>query len=322
MTDGFSTLRAVSIALYGMFLAGLFVMFSSPFAGAAARISARARLKGIKKGLAGERPYEEPGSGSLSAMLDLAFGIKGDSSGQIFILASLVLGLVVFLILTLRFGPGLGIFGFAAFSTAPYLIMRTRLQDLRVDMSREGEQLLTELLNNYRIGHYNMREAIERTAVTIEEAPISKRMLLDLSRQLNAAAGDAQIKDAIERFRLALDTSWGDLLAANLEFAELDGIVVTESLVDLVESVGSARRWLEQTRRETSDSSMVLRILFPAMCVLIYVGATSAFGMTPAKFLHNQFGTATGVGWAVGLAFSYVLSLVASAFIARQKMDI
>ncbi len=321
MSGNTAALRAVSLAIYALFILGLALLFWDSFAAARAGLAAKARLKALRKDMDGA-PSAPRGAAALTDMVSLAFGLKGENSGLIFIAGSLGLGLTVFILLAVSYGAALALYGFLAAAAIPYILMKARLQDLRVDMSREGEQLLTELLNNYRIGHYNMREAIERTAVTIEEAPISRRMLLDLSREMNAATGDEEVKRAIERFRLALSTSWGDLLAANLEFAELDGIRVTESLKDLAEGVSDARRLLEQTRRETSDSGMVLKVLFPVMCILIYLGATAAFGLTPAEFIHNQFGTPTGVGWAIGLLLSYALSLLASAYVSRQKMDI
>ncbi len=318
-----SAVRAIYLSICAVFILGLFLLFSRSFAELYRSLGAKLRLRELKR-LMGEVPEggELRGTAGLSSMVELAFGVKRENSGPLFIALSLGLALTVFVLLIFSYGAGLAIWGFIATALSPYLVLRTRLRNLQVDMSREGEQLLTELLNNYRIEGYNMGEAVERTALTIEDAPLSKRMLLDLSRQMNAASGEAELKKAIERFRLALSTSWGDLLAANLEFAAVDGIIVTESLRDLVENIGNARRLLEQTKRENSDSGMILKVLFPVMCALIYLGATAAFGLTPAQFARNQFATRTGMGWFISLVFSYLLSLLASAFIARRKMDI
>ena len=59
----------------------------------------------------------------------------------------------------------------------PYCSIMARLYSQRVTRSREGDVLVQELLNNYKIHMYNMKEAIEITAFTIEGAPGAKRIL-------------------------------------------------------------------------------------------------------------------------------------------------
>lgn len=307
----------ITAFLYAAFLLGLALCFWDSFASLHYRARSRARLKSL-----GISSADDSAIKPFAAMLELSLGLKGENAVTVFILASAIPAMAAFVLLYVSFGPAMAVYGMAAAGLTPYIIMRSRLQNKQVDMSREGEQLLTELLNNYRIYHYNMREAIEKTALSIEDAPLSKKMLLDLSRELNEAASVQSQRAAIEKFRMALSTSWGDLLAANMEFAEIDGIMVTESLRDLVENITDARRKLEQTKRETNDSGMVLKFLFPVMCLMIYFGATAAFGMSPQEFIRCQFRTATGMGWFIGLLFSYVVSLLVSSFVSRRKMDI
>lgn len=309
---------AISLALYGLLLAGLALIFYPSFVKSVYRIRAKQRLKAIS----GEGGSENNSLDKLSQALFIAFGISAPNAAAEFILGSVLLAALVFAALTAAFGIRTAFTGFLFTLPAPALVLLTRLRNRQVDMSREGDMLVTELLGNYRISRFNMREAIERTAYSLEEAPLSKKMLLSLSRELNSASSNEDAVKAIEIFRLAIATSWGDLLAVNLEFAIIDGILVSESLRDLVISVENAKRKLEQTKRETGDSTVILKVLFPAMCALIYIGAVTAFGMTTAEFLHAQFMTKTGITWFFGLIFSYIVSLLVCAHTARQKMDI
>lgn len=311
-------INAITAALYIFLFLGLVLTFLSSFERLGKAIRSRVRLKELTRRLQ-QSHREEP---RLADLLELSIGMKGAHADRWFLAGCLSLALIVFLALFAAFNPRLGLFGGFCAGCCPYLLVRTRLQNKQVDLSREGEQLLTELLNNYRICRFSMREAVEKTALTIEEAPLSKKLLLSLSRELNEASGKEQVRRAIEKFRLAFSTSWGDLLAANLEFAEADGIIVTESLKDLVSGIADARRKLEQNKRETSDSAAVLHYLFPITLLMIYFGAVFCFGLSTSQFLHNQFRTQTGMGWFIALCFSFVVSMMISAFTARQKMDL
>ena len=309
---------AISLILYGTFTAGLILIFLNSFVKSAYRIKARRKLRAFSAGQeSSNAPLEK-----LSQAIFIALGISGENAAAKFVLYSFLLAALAFAGLCAAFGASTGITGFILTLLTPYIVLFTRLRNRQVDMSREGDLLVTELLGNYRICRYNMREAVERTAYSLEEAPISKKMLLNLSRELNSASSSEEAARAIEVFRLAISTSWGDLLAVNLEFAVNDGIMVSESLRDLVNEVENAKRKLEQVKRETGDSTVILKVLFPAMCVLIYVGAVWAFGMTTAEFIRAQFLTKTGMTWFLGIVFSYIVSLLVCAHTARQKMDI
>lgn len=86
----------------------------------------------------------------------------------------------------------------------PYAGLRLLLQRKRAAASREGEILLTELLENYKICYLNMRRAIEVSAQTIQEAPHAKRLLFSLSKGLNRGSSDAETETLLEEFRLSL----------------------------------------------------------------------------------------------------------------------
>ena len=308
----------ITVGLYAMLILGEVIVFRHDFTSLYYDVLHRAKVRDELR----EGEDEDELLTSLNNMLYITLNMEGENAGYIFLIGSLGLGFLAFVFLTALFSVKLGLFGFIAVSIMPYIIVRTRLQNFRVDISREGEVLLTELLNNYRIYHYNMREAIEQTSISIEEAPHSKRMLLNLAKELTSSSSDEETSAAIEKFRYSIATSWGDMLAANIEFGHVEGIRVTEALKDLVDNIIKARKSLEQNKRENNESKIMLKVLFPMMCLLTYVGAIKFFGFSTAKFMHYQFGTETGVGWAIGLVGVYIVSMLISSFVTRQKMDL
>ena len=162
-------LSAIPAALDLLLLSGIFLLFGPSVKSLAQEKASQRKLRSLAQAAAGFRRPDRP---SLSDILALAVGLKGSHAEALFVGLSTVLALAAGLLLFAAYGPGTGLLGFLCAGLAPYLLVRTRLQNKQVDVSREGEQLLTELLNNYRICRFNMREAVERTALSIEEAPL------------------------------------------------------------------------------------------------------------------------------------------------------
>ena len=204
----------------------------------------------------------------------------------------------------------------------PYAGLRLLLQRKRAAASREGELLLAELLENYKICYLNMRRAIEVSAQTIQEAPHAKRLLFSLSKGLNRGSSDAETETLLEEFRLSLHTSWGNILSANLWFALTQGTQVTAALQDLTETMMQARRVDEYAGRENHEASLILRYLAPICYVLTVLGGIFYFRLTPQMFFHYQFQTQIGLSWFVISLMLYAGGLLVYGFISRGRLDL
>ena len=203
----------------------------------------------------------------------------------------------------------------------PYGLLRLRLKKLQVSSSREGEILVTELLENYKIHYCNMRQAIEQTASSIEEAPNSRRLLLNLTKGLNTAEKD-RIGSLLREFRLSINTSWGNILASNMGFALMSGVEVSEALADLADTVKRARRVDEFARRENNEAALILKYLAPVSYVLTAAAGVAFFGLSPEKFLYYQFKTEAGLTWFTISLIIYVAGAVINACISRTRLDL
>lgn len=315
--------KYLSAILYFMLVVGEILVFRNEFKNLYYNLQMRDRAK--------RKDAEDASDGEnlgyeflddLNKMIAVTLNVNNPNAAYVFVLVSMGLGALVFAVLSALFSSKLGVLGFLMGVIAPYGILKVRLQNFRVDISREGEIMITELLNNYRINYYNMREAIEKTALTIQEAPHSKKMLLQLTRDLTNAATVEDTKDAIEKFRYSLNTSWGDILATNITFGYVDGVKITNALVDLVDSIGRARKTMEQNNRENNESGILLKYLFPISYVLTYFGAIKFFGFTTEKFVYYQFKTESGMMWFMILVCVYIGSMAITSFLTKQKMDI
>jgi hypothetical protein len=196
------------------------------------------------------------------------------------------------------------------------------MQGQRVASSQEGEVLVTELLNNYKIYYCNMGQAIEVTAMTMTDAPHCRQLLLNLSRGLNKAATGPEVESLLEVFRFSIGTSWANILTTNLFLACHSGIRVTDSLSDLARSMAEARKLEEYARRENNEARWILRYLVPACSILILVGGCRFFGMSLAEFRYYQFQTGPGITWFVLWLAAYLTAVSVHLFLTRRKFDL
>lgn len=258
----------------------------------------------------------------LRLLLQVTLGMGTDRSVKAFWVLSALPCAAVFLLLIKKIPFAITVCAALLTACLPYGLLRLRLQKLRIDSSREGEILITELLNNYKICFFNMQQAIEETAKTIEDAPNSKRLLFNLSKGLNTAAGKNRISLLLREFRLSLNTSWGNILSGNMYFALASGMEVTEALTDLADTVKRARKVDEYARRENNEAEMMLRYLAPVSYFLTVAGGIGYFGLTPEKFLYYQFGTEVGLTWFTVSSVIYGAGLLLNGWLTRTKLDL
>ena len=210
-----------------------------------------------------------------------------------------------------------------AFAAAmPYCILQARVYGRRVARSREGDILVQEVLNNYKIYDYNMKEAIEVTAASMEEAPQARRLILQLAKGLQRAVTKEEVEGLLSVFRYSLDTAWGNVLAVNIFFSYMYGIRVDTAMEDLLAGIVKSRQVVEYGKRENNEARLILKYLAPISFLLSIVGACRYFDFTLAKFLYYQLGTALGVKWLIIMLMLYGIGVLISVFFSREKMDI
>lgn len=260
-------------------------------------------------------------NGHIRLLLQITLGMGTQKSIRAFWTVSAACVVTVMVVLAGKVSLPLAACASITGGVFPYGLLRLRLQKLRISSSGEGEILITELLENYKIYYCNMRRAIEQTAASIEEAPNSKRLLLNLARGLNTAEKE-RIGSLLREFKLSINTSWGNILASNMGFALTSGIEVTEALTDLADTVKRARRVDEYARRENNEAALILKYLAPASYFLTVAAGVGFFGLSPEKFLYYQFKTEAGLTWFTISLIIYVAGLLLNACISRTKLDL
>lgn len=258
----------------------------------------------------------------IRKLIKIVLGLDGNLYIYCFYFISILIPMVVGAV-TIRITPVfLRVILISVAASLPTLFLLGKLQTLRVKNSKEGKRLIMELLDNYKIDYYNMQRAVEITASVIDEAPNCKRLLFNLSKGLNRASTDDEIRTLIEEFRYAIGTSWSGVLADNIYFALSSGVRVENAMEDLINTIVMAEEVEEKTKRENNEAGLVLKYLVPLCYLLSFVGGIKFFGLTTGEFLYYQFGTQAGITWFSAIIVMYIISLVAKFFLTQNKLDL
>lgn len=255
-------------------------------------------------------------------VLGITLGMGKDRAVKAFFVLSGVLSLFVMVILAGKVGSWLLALASVTAAFTPYLMLRIKMEKMRISGSHEGELMLAELTENYKIYYYNMKEAIDKTALSLKDAPGSRRILANLSRGLDRAGSEKSMTKLLEEFSLSINTSWSNTLKNLMYFSLIHGIRVDGALEDLSGTLKSARTVEEYSKRENNESRLMIKFLIPLTYLITVYTGTAVFGLGAEKFLHYQFGTEVGATWFTLFIIVYIISYMINSFLSRNKLDL
>lgn len=203
----------------------------------------------------------------------------------------------------------------------PYGVLLLRLRMIRVKGSYEGEALVSELLNQYKINYYNMSESIDRAVKYLDKSPHTGKLLLKLSLQLKEYRNDEELQRILTEFTFGVDTEWIRMLSNNIYNAISDGTNVCIGLEDILKELRESKAVLEENKRINQESYSIVSVFVP-LGYLATVGlAVKYFDFTITKFLNYQFLTATGIKFFLMIVILSIASFVLLNVFTKQKFD-
>lgn len=204
----------------------------------------------------------------------------------------------------------------------PYGIILIRLRLIQVMASHEGDVMINELLSNYAMSYRNMHEAIERTAVSLEDNPTSQMLLMQLSARLQRTGDEEEIREIVGLFRESIATSWAKILSMNIVIALSLGLDVEPALRDLNKSISDAKKMGEYRRRQNNEAVWMLKYLAPASYLFTIILSVKYFDFTISKFISYQFDNPLGLGWFCIISVLYLLGIFLTVFLTKKRMDV
>lgn len=204
----------------------------------------------------------------------------------------------------------------------PLLYLRAKLYTIRIETSYEGEFLIAELINQYKINHFNMVEALDHTVVHMKNSPRVKALLFSLSLQVKAYRDEAHLDDILETFNYMIDTQWSRMLINNIRLSVHEGLNVTSGLTDIQAELKRAKESYEKGERGTTEGFVMVKFLIPALYGLTVFLAIRIFGFTLIKFVQYQFLTPTGLRLIIVCSSLYLINLFTMLLFKKRKFDI
>jgi hypothetical protein len=316
-TDSYVLTSIITAFISMLLLTGILLLMRGQIIQLAAVIKSRHRLASDRK------PIGAGNSNSLTSHLDntLKSVMKNPMSATAFLACEIVLFFLIFMAsvgnLSIPISAVIGL----SFALIPYLYLRMRLERIRRRGSYEGEALMAALLTQYWVAGGNIFVTIERVIENAKDIKISKKLLSALLIELRSTGNKSRINNAAGAFAYGIGTNWSRMLSYNIRIAALTGCDIGLALEDILAQLREARTLHEERKRINGESVRLVIFLIP----LIYVGSAfvsvGMLGLTPAKFLRNQFLTAEGFGLFCFTVFLFMLNIVLLEVVTNKKLD-
>lgn len=257
----------------------------------------------------------------LRRLLLVTVGSNSDIAVLLFLFLSFSLGISTLLFLILSGQAFLLILFFPIVAgSLPYLYLRLQHFFSIVRGSHEGDRLVTELANQYKINHFNMVEAIDKTIVALEDEPFSRRHLFRLSLELKQSRGIDDIDQSVQNFAFALDTQWGVLLANCIYMAIGFKENVTTALDDIVAEMKDLKALSENHKQENIQALTIIQFGAP---LLYFVSLYIFFNyrdFTFKKYVEYQFQNPQAFTIFVCMAIMQTVN-IATYFLLKYKKN-
>ncbi|NCB42274.1 MAG: hypothetical protein EOM59_06600 [Clostridia bacterium] len=251
---------------------------------------------------------------SIRYLLETAWG--GRISVSLFKNISALLFLFFFIFGSAIFNYSTGLVMAAAAGTAPFLLLRVKLEKERSHASFEAEQLVVSILNKYRISHFNVEEAMEAVIEDVPDLPLTRKMLFQLLIRMRTTKNKEEIRDAAGIFAYNIGTNWAKMLANNIFQAQSKGMNVVVSLEDILSQLREARVLAEERKRNNLESVILVKLFCPGAYLIFSYFAIDKFDLGFTGFLYNQFLTKQGL-----ILFFYFLLLFFTGYLLLELVQ-
>ncbi len=166
----------------------------------------------------------------------------------------------------------------AVLSLMPYAYIRMRLKVRQISASYEGQMLLSEFVNQYKICDFNIYETVNKCSISLDENTVSSKALFQLSYKLRSYSNRAELQTALNSFILNWDNTWARMLAQNIYNAAEEKINVLQGLDNVLALCKSIKEQQEKKKRKGLDTAVIVNVLCPLFFFAAIVGAKEMMG--------------------------------------------
>ncbi|GMQ57120.1 hypothetical protein AN1V17_15150 [Vallitalea sediminicola] len=306
----------IKILLYCMVIVGIWVIFSK-------NILYFLKVMKPKKTF---RNNDEVSTSNLykhiKRLLLIVYGKDDDKKVSTFYLISILLFCLTFLMVIQRTSLVRSLFFATSLSLVPYVFLRLKLKQIRVEGSYEADILINEFLNQYKMNNRNICDSIDETILKIKEAPVMKLQLFIMSLKLKEYRRPEELEEIIENFVYAVGTEWIILLANNIYISITDNVDITPGLEDIQKEIKQAIADKEREKRINLESVSIVKYVTPVLYLLSMILAKSVFNISIREFLDYQINTRTGFNYFMLIVMMTIFNSSLLILLKKQKFDI
>lgn len=258
----------------------------------------------------------------LEKLIAVSLNTKYKGSVNIFFILSISLFIIMFLLLhqaNIRYTNMIGLS--LIFSLLPYIILRIKLHSVRVESSYEGEASVTELINQYKINHLNMLEAIEMSIARLSKQPYTKKAFQRLLNDLQKYKDKNELEESVNEFTYSIDTEWAMLVGNNIYLSIEYGDDVRESLDDVLDDLKDLNSINEKNKQQNNEAFFMVKYFTPFSYLFSLFVMFNYFGFTFTKYIdyqiRNEMGLQLFILTVASIVGNYMLYIVTK----RPKND-
>ncbi len=233
-------------------------------------------------------------------------------------------GMIVLIVLVMLFssvGPVIALIIASALASIPYLFLRLRLHDIRLESSYEAQELVTELIDSYKVNHRNMIAAIDDTAKNLTGAPYTQKALYRLSLQIKKFRGTKELENILQEFNWAIDTQWSQNISNSMFIAIHYGDDITPALEDVLAELKDLKNIQEKNRQMNNESFNMVRYVTPGFFLFSTWSMFQFFGFTFEKYVAYQFQHQLGLTFFTMSILAMIGSWIVYRIARRPKND-
>lgn len=305
----------VRILLYALISLGILLIFGSSIKNIYLEFTMRKRLRARRK----QEKQETLLQGHLRKVI---FAVVGkELSPNVFIGFNLGVFLLVLWPTSNYYGWLIALASSLLMAAFPYLLLRSRLENIRKKVCVEGEEFLAEFLSNYRISGCDVLEAMAR--ISMETKPRGQLEAL-ISKMLYQVRNDPSIysvKLAEEQFSFAVNSNWAKMFSYNLGVAITTGEDINLALEDIFIQLREARVLGEKRKRLNAEATKMVLFLVPGMYITTVLVSVHFIGLSWKEFFHHQFMTAQGFLLFLLMIGFFLLNLILTEMVNHQRFD-
>lgn len=238
--------------------------------------------------------------------------------------AFLILSVAIF-ILAACFGKKLAEFGIviAAFMAfMPYGYIRLRLSMKQVKGSFEGQMLLDEIVNQYKICGFDIYMTIDKCVANLPEKSLSKKALFQFAIKMRTYVGDEELKQALKDFAANFNTIWARMLADNFYNAIRENVNVLRGFEDLLEKCKDIDQFMELSKKEGREADTLIKVLCPVTFIGLIFISKSMMGFSWNKIFSYQFTEITGIFIFSLIILTACVNIIVLPLLYKRKYDL